>query len=222
MFMNHYEKKISRSVRETKSLGTSFEVKKLAEDGQFAGYASVFDVVDSQSDVVMSGAFIESISSRRSDIKLLWQHHPDEPIGEITNVFEDPQGLYVEGRLALDVPRGQEAYSMLRKGVVKGMSIGYSPVRYSYDPDSGVRRLHKVDLWEVSLVTFPANEQAQISVFKSSPPPNRAAHCLRSSTPPQGRSVKQDSMFNWNQAAENGQLLKFQSALDRAIYATKF
>lgn len=210
--MNHYEKKISRSVRESKAMAMPFEVKKLSQDGQFAGYASVFDMIDSQSDVVMSGAFVESLTGRRDEIKLLWQHHPDEPIGQITNVFEDPQGLYVEGHLSIDTKRGKEAYKMLRKGVVKGMSIGYSPVRYSYDPDSGIRRLHKVDLWEVSLVTFPANEQAQVSVFK-------ARDIMQSKL---SQAPVKDSNFNWDQAAQGGQVMELQSAIEKAIGAVRF
>lgn len=86
-------------------------VKSVQENGFFAGYAGVFHVVDNQQDILMPGAFSKSINK---NIKLLWQHHPDEPIGTLTKVQEDNNGLYVEGQLALDVQRGHEAYALLK------------------------------------------------------------------------------------------------------------
>ena len=163
-----YERKVSRSMREQKRLDAVLELKMLGEDGRFAGYASVFDVVDSQRDVVLHGAFARSIAGRVSQIKLLWQHALNEPIGYFTAMFEDAHGLYVEGQLMLELEKAREAYALLKAGVVKGLSIGYSPVHYRVDPDSGVRKLDEVTLWEVSLVTMPANEAAQVTVVKSS------------------------------------------------------
>jgi HK97 family phage prohead protease len=160
---------------EQKQLNFGLEVKMLAEDGKFAGYASVFDVVDNQKDVILRGAFRETLQGRKQSIRLLWQHQFEEPIGLITEIFEDDRGLYVEGKLLLDVARAKEAYSLLKANAIGGLSIGYSPVRYSMDPDSGIRRISKVALWEVSLVTFPANEQANITVVKQAKPQEEQA-----------------------------------------------
>ncbi|MBN8542789.1 MAG: HK97 family phage prohead protease [Alphaproteobacteria bacterium] len=143
------------------------EIKTLSEAGAFAGYASVFGVVDSQHDMVMPGAFAFTLEKRAGQIKLLWQHLWDEPIGVLTTIFEDARGLYIEGQLLMEIARAKEAYALLKAGVVKGLSIGYTPGRWKHDPDTGVRHLQSVDLWEISLVTTPANAAAQVTVVKS-------------------------------------------------------
>ena len=124
------------------------------------------EVMDAQRDIVLRGAFKESLAGRIRQIHLLWQHKTDEPIGYFTAMFEDARGLYVEGRLLLTVARAREAYALLKAGVVRGLSIGYTPRRYVVDPDTAVRHLMAVDLWEVSLVTFPANDRAEVTVVK--------------------------------------------------------
>jgi len=164
------EQKISATMRERKHLQCQLNLKSLDEQGRFAGYASVFDVVDNQRDRVVSGAFSRTLQGRIGAIKLLWQHLQGEPIGVFERMFEDEVGLYVEGRLLLSVQRAVEAYALLREGAIGGLSIGYSPVRYHLDPETGIRTLLEVDLWEVSLVTFPANDAAQVTVVKQSLP----------------------------------------------------
>lgn len=164
--MHYDERKISPAMFEQKRLDCAGVVKAIGADGHFAGYASVFDVVDTQRDVVLRGAFANSLKENRGQVKLLWQHQQEEPIGVFTKMYEDARGLYVEGKLLLDVARAKEAYSLLKAGALKGLSIGYSPVRYTIDPETGVRKLAEVRLWEVSLVTFPANEAAQVTVVK--------------------------------------------------------
>lgn len=159
------EYKIDRAVRPHASC--NFEIKSIDEDGTFAGYASVFHVVDSQNDVVKPGAFRESLKSRKTPVRLLWQHQWDSPIGIIESLFEDGRGLYMKGKLLMDVAQAREAYTLLKAGVVKGLSIGYSVKYATKNPATGVRALHTVDLWEVSLVTMPANEAALVTVVKS-------------------------------------------------------
>jgi hypothetical protein len=85
----------------------------------------------------------------------------------ITALFEDARGLYVKGKLLMDVAQAREAYSLLKAGVVRGLSIGYSVKRSRRNPDSGIRELLDLNLWEISLVTLPANEAAQVTVVKS-------------------------------------------------------
>lgn len=145
---------------------TSGEVKSISPHGRFAGYASVFGVVDHQRDMVMAGAFQAALNAPLQEIKLLWQHQWAEPIGKIDVLFEDAYGLYMEGQLLLEVARAKEAYALLKEGVLNGLSIGYRPEKYRTDPDTGVRRLDAVSLYEISLVTMPANPQARVSVVK--------------------------------------------------------
>lgn len=165
-----YERKVSPSMREKRRLDVALQIKSVDETGRFAGYASVFDVVDSQRDLVERGAFVQTLKDRVGEIKLLWQHQMNEPIGYFTDMFEDAYGLYVEGQLLLEVARAKEALSLMKNGVLKGLSIGYAPRHYTLDADTGVRHLRAVDLYEVSVVTFPANEVAQISVVKTHTP----------------------------------------------------
>ena len=147
---------------------TSLELKSLDEQGRFAGYASLFGNVDNQNDLMMCGAFTQTLAQKTPhEIKLLWQHQMDEPIGQIEKLFEDENGLYMEGRLLLSVQRAREAYDLVKLGALEGLSIGYRPVTYQIDPQSGIRQLSAVDLFEISLVTFPANAEAGITVVKS-------------------------------------------------------
>lgn len=146
-------------------LDIPFKIKAVNEDGLFSGYGSVFGVVDSYQEVVAAGAFKESLDSRMPS--LLWQHRSGEPIGVYTTVKEDNIGLHVEGKLALKTARGAEAYELLKMGAISGLSIGFVTREDNYDRVTGVRTLKKVDLWEVSLVTFPANDASRVANVKS-------------------------------------------------------
>lgn len=158
---------------ENKQLDFSFEVKAINDEGMFSGYASIFDVVDSQQDVILKGAFERTLRERGvASIKMLWQHRVEEPIGYFTHVEEDAMGLYVEGKLLLDVQKSQEAYGLLKKGAISGLSIGYSVRESEVDYNEGIRYIHDVDLWEVSLVTFPANQHATVLDVKGGIPQN--------------------------------------------------
>ncbi len=146
-------------------LDIPFQIKAVSEDGLFSGYGSVFGVIDSYKEVVVPGAFTESLQGRMPS--LLWQHRASEPIGVYTAMREDNVGLYLEGKLALKTNRGAEAYELMKMGAITGLSIGFVTREDSYDKVSGIRTLKKLDLWEVSLVTFPANDAARISGVKS-------------------------------------------------------
>ncbi len=137
-----------------------------AEDGTrtIEGFASVFNNVDSYSDIVVPGAFTKTIKGRKP--VMLWQHDSDEPIGVWDEVEEQKKGLYVKGRI-LETSMGNDAYTLVKAGAITGMSIGYAAKKWEIDADKGVRKLTEVDLYEVSLVTFPANEKAQITRVKS-------------------------------------------------------
>ncbi len=147
-------------------------VKSLNDDGVFEGYASIFDFEDAHGDVVCKGAFQKSLSEwHRKGVlpKMLWQHAPDHVIGVWTKMIEDDKGLYVKGRLLLDVEKAREAYTLLREKVVDGLSIGFRERRATRGKfgQTHVNFLHDVHLMEVSLVTFAANDHAKILTVKS-------------------------------------------------------
>lgn len=138
--------------------------------GCITGYAAVYGNVDSYDDVILPGAFTEALKSGRPPA-MLWQHNDREPIGVWGSLVEDEKGLRCEGQLLVDdIPRAKEAYALLRAGAIKGLSIGYTAVDWQMTlvEDRRTRELRKVDLWEVSLVTFPANDAAGIESVKSS------------------------------------------------------
>lgn len=150
-------------------LDTAFEVKLLAETGVFEGYASVFGVTDTVNDRIASGAFRACLDACLVDGRLpplLWQHDPKQPIGVWREMREDAHGLHVRGELFInDIPRAREAYKLLRENVVTGLSIGYR-AKQSHHED-GCRVLTDIDLVEVSIVTFPANDCARVRRVKS-------------------------------------------------------
>lgn len=152
-------------------LTSLFDLKFQANTGQFEGYASVFNIVDQARDRVARGAFRRSLEEWRgkgANPPLLWQHDAAQPIGAWREMREDTHGLYVRGDLFIDdVVRAREAYKLMRERVVNGLSIGYRVRQSQRDSKSGVRVLTDVDLIEVSMVTFPANDSARILRVKS-------------------------------------------------------
>lgn len=132
--------------------------------GLFTGYASLFGIPDAQNDVVERGAFSASLLRRgAAGIRMLWQHDPAEPIGCWLSLAEDPVGLRVTGRLVTLTARGREARDLLAAGAVDGLSIGFKALRAERRRRDGPRRLLEVDLWEVSVVTFPALAGARVT-----------------------------------------------------------
>lgn len=146
----------------------ALEVKDLSEDGTFEGYGSIFGNVDSYGEKVVPGAFVESLAKHRREgtsVLMLWQHNPDEPIGVWDDLAEDAKGLWGKGRLIMEVQRAKEVYALLRAKAVRGLSIGYREL--DTDKDGVVRVLKKLDLWEISPVSFPANSRARVEAVKS-------------------------------------------------------
>lgn len=145
-------------------------VKSVGEDGSFSGYGSVFGVLDSYQEVVAPGAFLESlaeIKAKGRPVPVLWQHRSDTPIGIWDALEEDDHGLKGSGHLLIaDVAQAREAHALLKARAVSGLSIGYWVRESSYDEKTGVRTLTKLDLVEISLVTFPANDDARVEAVK--------------------------------------------------------
>ena len=130
-------------------------------EGRFAGYASVFNKLDSGGDIVLPGAFAKSVAKRRGRIRLLFQHDPKEPVGTWENMAEDSHGLFVTGRLVPGVPRSDALRRLIENRALDGLSIGFRTVKASRR--DGKRLLHEIDLYEVSIVTFPMMEDARIA-----------------------------------------------------------
>ncbi len=159
--------------RETKFAGA--ELSEVEADGSFSGYASLFGQTDLNRDVVQPGAFLKSIRRRgAAGIRMLFQHDPAAPIGVWEEVREDGRGLYVRGRLMPEVAKAREVLALMRAGAIDGLSIGFRTVRGRTDAKTGVRRLIEVDLWEISVVTFPMLPAARVSMVKGMTPLVRA------------------------------------------------
>lgn len=149
----------------------AFKADSVEDDGRFSGYASVFGVVDSYNEVVAAGAFKESIAALEESgdpLPALWQHFASQPIGGYDLFKEDDHGLRVGGQLlVLDIPLAKQALALMKARIVKGLSIGYYVLEDSWNEKTRVRTLTKLELVEVSIVTFPANPAAQIDAIKS-------------------------------------------------------
>ncbi|GAB5427904.1 MAG: hypothetical protein Devi2KO_13630 [Devosia indica] len=130
-------------------------------DGRFAGYASVFNRLDSGGDIVLPGAFAKSLAKKRGRIRLLFQHDPKEPVGTWESMAEDSHGLFVTGRLVPGVPRSDALRRLIENRALDGLFIGFRTVKASRQ--AGKRLLHEIDLYEVSIVTFPMMEEARIA-----------------------------------------------------------
>lgn len=143
------------------------DLKAVDKEGVFEGYASLFGKQDMGRDIVLPGAFKASLAERGArGIKLLFQHDPAEPIGVWDEIVEDRRGLFVRGRLMEEVVRGREVASLMRAGALDGLSIGFRAEKARRDARTGVRRIEKVDLWEISVVTFPMLPEARVSSVK--------------------------------------------------------
>ena len=171
-----YIDKTGRDVREddlhqeVKAEIKAYEDEDDSKDyGKFEGYGSVFGNKDLGNDVIQTGAFTKSLKRKKpKDVKLLYQHKSEMPIGVFDEIKEDGHGLFVKGRLALQTQAGKEAYELMKMGALDGLSIGFrvNPDEVSYDKRSRKRIIKEVELMEVSLVTFPMNPKAKIRSVK--------------------------------------------------------
>jgi HK97 family phage prohead protease len=145
-------------------------IKAVSDDGLFSGYGSVFGEVDTYNEVVAPGAFRASLAELQAKgrkVPVLWQHRSDQPLGTYETLSEDLKGLWVDGRLLVAaVAQAREAHALMKAGAVTGLSIGYYVRESSYDEKTGIRTLTRLDLLEVSLVTFPANDAARVDAIK--------------------------------------------------------
>ena len=137
----------------------------ISEGHVISGYASLFGKRDQGGDVVARGAYagsLKRLNGAGRAVKMLWQHDPAQPIGVWDEVREDAQGLWVKGRILTEVDKGREAAALLTAGAIDGLSIGYRTVKAERD-GKGKRLLSELELWEVSLVTFPMLPEARVA-----------------------------------------------------------
>lgn len=138
--------------------------------GSITGYGAVFNNIDRGGDIVLPGAFKASIAEMKrakAVLPMLWQHHSSEPIGVWPELEEDEKGLKVTGQLVMEVPQAAAVRALVAAGAVKGLSIGYETIDAEIERQTGVRRIKKARLWEISLVTFPMNTLAGVTGVKA-------------------------------------------------------
>jgi HK97 family phage prohead protease len=144
-----------------------FELKDLSAEGEFEGYLSTFGNTDNGNDIVMPGAFKNSLIKRpASKVKQLLHHDTRRLCGTWLDLQEDSKGLKATGRLLLAIQDGKETYELMRVKALDALSIGFRTIKDEYDRVNGTRRLIEVDLMEGSIVTFPMNDKATISGVK--------------------------------------------------------
>jgi len=140
------------------------EALEVTNGTEISGYASLFGDVDQGGDVVQTGAYAQSLTAVAAagrSIKMLWQHDPTQPIGVWDEVREDAKGLWVKGRILGEVEKGREAVALIAAGAIDGLSIGYRTIKATKNT-KGQRLLSELELWEVSLVTFPMLPSARV------------------------------------------------------------
>lgn len=148
----------------------------VSEDAVIEGYASLFGACDQGGDVVARGAYaasLEGLGQAGGRVKMLWQHDPARPIGVWDEVREDARGLWVRGRILDSTQTGREAAALVAAGAIDGLSIGYR-TRKATRNEQGQRVLSELELWEVSLVTFPMLPSARVAAKGESAPAETA------------------------------------------------
>jgi HK97 family phage prohead protease len=155
----------------TKNSGVPLDLKAVGDDGTIEGYGSVFGNVDSYGEIVMPGAFTQSLVDMKrkgQTIKMLWQHNPTMPIGVWDDLAEDSKGLWCKGRILKDVTQlAKEAHGLIKEGALDGLSIGYRTIDADPHPSKpGIINLVTLGLKEISPVTFAANDRARVESVK--------------------------------------------------------
>ena len=146
------------------------QIKDAKADGSFTGYAAVFNNIDLGRDVIMPGAFSELKTTSDGQIRIALDHDLKRLAGK-AKVSQDDHGLKVEGQLALGVSYVNDAYELMKSGVLDGLSVGFDipPGGATYEDRDGfyVRIISKAILWEFSLVAFGMNPEAKIETVKA-------------------------------------------------------
>lgn len=150
----------------------SFEIKDVSSEGEFEGYGSTFGgSPDSYGDVVAPGAFMNSLVRHKREgtmpLMLFGHDSTDVPIGNWLDLAEDGKGLYVKGKIDLEDPEAARVHRAIKSKRTRGLSIGYETINSTRDAKTGVNTLEEVQLWEVSIVNFPANRSSVVTAVKA-------------------------------------------------------
>lgn len=141
----------------------------------FAGYACIFNQVDLGNDIILPSAFEKCLAQKQpNDISLLWQHDPNQPIGKWLELKADAKGLYVVGRLSVKTAQAHDVAIMIEDEVIDGLSIGFNTRNATQKSRDQTRLIHDLDLWEISIVTFPMQVKARIAKPQNPAKPNPA------------------------------------------------
>jgi len=158
----------------TETFDTEFEIKQVSEEtdddgefGFFEGFAATFGNIDLVNDRLEPGAFTKTLKQNDGVFKLLWQHRSSNLIGKIVEAKETKKGLQIKGRINLGTALGKEAFALLKARDIDRMSIGFQVKNQDFERDTGTRIITEIKLFEVSLVTFPANPKAAVTDVKS-------------------------------------------------------
>lgn len=140
------------------------EVKAVREDSNLfiEGYASVFGVVDSYNDIVVKGAFTNTLINDAKRVKFCWQHNMDDVIGKIIEMREDDRGLWFRAKIS-NTSKGKDVAILVEDDALDEVSFAYRTKKYLMDEETDIRKLLEVELIEISLVTRAANPQAVIT-----------------------------------------------------------
>jgi HK97 family phage prohead protease len=201
----------------------------ITADGTVEGYASLFGEIDQARDMVMPGAFASSLRSRGvRRVPMLFQHDPAEPVGVWLELYENSRGLYARGRLIPEVVRARELYALLKAGTSDGLSIGFRTVKGRVDPKTRIRKLEAIDLWEISIVTFPLLPGARVRAVKQAAPPRPPLHArarnARPADPSAGRFhperlFRKNARFAFERSGEHGMSWRDLVLPERALRA---
>jgi len=175
----------------TKAGFVPIEIKALSDDGEFEGYGSTFNNVDKGMDMVMPGAFRRTLSEQKlTRIKMLRDHDTRKIVGKWLELAEDERGLKVRGKLFSHgedaIQLAKETYALMKAEALDALSIGYRTIKSAWDEQSGVRKLLDVDLWEISVVTFPMNDLATVDGVKGDLTQRDVERILREGGAPSG------------------------------------
>ena len=143
---------------------------------EIEGYASLFWTRDLNEDVTAAGAFLDSLARTGPEgVKMLYQHEAAEPIGVWDEIAEDDRGLYVRGRILAVTPQARLVAALVKAGALDGLSIGFRTIKARPDESGRLRVLTEVELWEVSIVTFPMLPGAKINTVTLLPSREKVA-----------------------------------------------
>ena len=150
----------------TKILRVRFgtEIKATKEEGIIEAYVSIFNNIDSDGDIIVRGAFLESLAKKFP--KGVWSHNWDQPIAKTLEAREDEKGLYIKGQFVMSVQKAKEAYDLIKAEVIDEFSIGFRILDWEYN-DAGNRVIKKVKLYEWSPVLAGANPETEVLGIKS-------------------------------------------------------